>query len=308
MHEHTGRHTGPQSEGDPWLPAALLPVRIRDPLQPAADMLLYHGHHFAHALPDAPSPSMPHWLLLIGAGEGRWADWARAARLPRGAPLHGPLDAFWLLPHSAAARLEASPTGVTIVLFPNAHRFRRPHGSALCAGRAEDELTAYSSADDPLRRELAGAARAAVAQPDKLPGGYLAELANALAAHLLSAAGGGAPESRGRRPDAEQTVRRLTEHIDAHLAGDLSLAALAALAGWSAHHLAHTFTEIAGRPLHQYVLARRLDEAMRLLRQGGRSVAEVGRAVGFADQSHLARQFKRRFGVSPLGARQHRKI
>jgi AraC family transcriptional regulator len=32
---------------------------------------------------------------------------------------------------------------------------------------------------------------------------------------------------------------------------------------------------------------------------GQRSLAEVASAVGFADQSHLTRQFKRHFGVTP---------
>ncbi len=323
MHRHTDTHAARgmtrsenrtffrvenRSRDEGWLPAALLPVRISDPAHPRADMLLYHGHHFGHSLLEAPFPYLPHWLLFIGLDGG-------PPDPPRGMHAHvthrdghSALNAFWLLSPAVSTRLEAHPSGATIVLFVDSQGHRQSQGNALCAGRAENELAAYSSADDPLRRELGDAVRATLARQSALPGGYLAQLAMTLAAHLLHSPGCGSLPPARRRGGAGATVRYIREHIDAHLAADLSLAALASLVALSPHHLAHTFSEVVGQPLHQYVLARRLEEAMRLLRQGGRSVAEVARAVGFADQSHLARQFKRRFGLSPAAVGKERKI
>jgi AraC-like DNA-binding protein len=43
----------------------------------------------------------------------------------------------------------------------------------------------------------------------------------------------------------------------------------------------------------------RLAEAARLLRIGDHTIAEVADLLGFSDQSHFDRRFKRAFGVTP---------
>jgi AraC family transcriptional regulator len=89
------------------------------------------------------------------------------------------------------------------------------------------------------------------------------------------------------------------EYVAAHLAGDLRLADLAAVANLSQYHFARQFRRSTGESLHQYVVARRLEAAWRLLEQGRNSVVEVAGLTGFADQSHLHRLFKARYGVTP---------
>jgi AraC-like DNA-binding protein len=49
---------------------------------------------------------------------------------------------------------------------------------------------------------------------------------------------------------------------------------------------------------YRYLLMRRLDRARHLMRSGV-SLAEAAAASGFADQSHMSRQFKKAYGVSP---------
>jgi AraC family transcriptional regulator len=55
-----------------------------------------------------------------------------------------------------------------------------------------------------------------------------------------------------------------------------------------------------GLPLHQYVVARRVEGAKQLLQVGDNlSLAEVASCAGFSDQSPFSRHFKRRVGVTP---------
>jgi len=67
---------------------------------------------------------------------------------------------------------------------------------------------------------------------------------------------------------------------------------LSSAAGLSRFHLLRTFTNQVGIPPHAYQIRVRIEHARRLLRMGMPSVAAAN-AVGFADQSHLTRHFKR---------------
>lgn len=101
--------------------------------------------------------------------------------------------------------------------------------------------------------------------------------------------------SRGREPRAVQDVR---EYLDAHYSENVTLDELALLAGLSRSYLIRVFKRSVGLPPHRYLLARRIEEAQRLLRRG-ETVAQTALAVGFGDQSHLHRHFTRLVAVPP---------
>ena len=63
-------------------------------------------------------------------------------------------------------------------------------------------------------------------------------------------------------------------------------------------HLVRAFTRRFGMPPHAYLTGRRVDAARRLLLRG-LPAAEVAVAVGFYDQSHLTRHFKRHLATTP---------
>lgn len=67
----------------------------------------------------------------------------------------------------------------------------------------------------------------------------------------------------------------------------------------SPYHFARTFKHVTGVAPHQYVLKVRLERAKSLLLRGNLSIAEVAHKVGFFDQSHFTRYFKRLVGVTP---------
>lgn len=87
------------------------------------------------------------------------------------------------------------------------------------------------------------------------------------------------------------------QYIGAHLGEPLPLAALAALCGLSVWRFATVFRERVGMPPHRYINEQRLQRAQQLLSEGV-PAARAACAVGFYDQSHLNRRFKRQCGLT----------
>lgn len=113
---------------------------------------------------------------------------------------------------------------------------------------------------------------------------------------LLAAAGYG--RRIGTRGREDGAVRVACEYLRANLAGQPSLDDLAAQARLSRFHLLRVFRRATGLPPHQYLLNLRVEQARVLLRRGA-PPAQVAVSVGFADQSHLNRHFKRHVGSTP---------
>ena len=87
-------------------------------------------------------------------------------------------------------------------------------------------------------------------------------------------------------------------HIQAHLGRPLPLSGLAAIAGLSVWRFATVLRLSTGLPPHRYIGLQRVRRAQVLLRQGVPAAA-VASEVGFCDQSHLARSFKRVCNMTP---------
>jgi AraC-like DNA-binding protein len=99
----------------------------------------------------------------------------------------------------------------------------------------------------------------------------------------------------GREP---QAVARAKELLSAQLADPPSLEALAAAVGLSPFHFARVFRRATGLPPHTWLMQRRVEQARALLKSGCTPLA-VAMQLGFADQSHLSRQFKQTYGIGP---------
>lgn len=102
------------------------------------------------------------------------------------------------------------------------------------------------------------------------------------------------PPSRGVRADVVQVRRTIDRHFDQAL----SLEGLAAEIDVHPGTLVRLFRSEFGIPPLAYLIERRVEAAQHLL-CNGRSIAEVAVEVGFCDQSHLTRHFKRRTGLTP---------
>jgi transcriptional regulator of acetoin/glycerol metabolism/AraC-like DNA-binding protein len=106
-----------------------------------------------------------------------------------------------------------------------------------------------------------------------------------------------APQAHGGLSPA--AMRRVREYVDAHLGGSMDLATLAGVAGVSIHHFARGFKQSAGITPHHYLTQKRVERAQDLLGSTDLSLSEIAVAVGFSDQSHLARHFRQMLGVTP---------
>ncbi len=125
-------------------------------------------------------------------------------------------------------------------------------------------------------------------------------LATALATHLLRNHGASpqdAADHRGGLPKG--ALRRVTDFVGDNLSLDIGLSEMAGVANLSRYHFSRQFKRSTGLSPHQYVIGRRVQRARELLSKTDLSVGDVASAVGFTHQSHLARHFRRRFGVAP---------
>jgi AraC-like DNA-binding protein len=98
--------------------------------------------------------------------------------------------------------------------------------------------------------------------------------------------------------DERWAAQKARAYLREHYAENVSLKTLAAAAKLSPFHLVRLFRDEFGLPPHAYLTHVRVERAKTLLSQGW-TIADVALAVGFTDQSHLTRRFKRIVGVSP---------
>lgn len=95
-----------------------------------------------------------------------------------------------------------------------------------------------------------------------------------------------------------RAVARARDYIEAHFARDISLASIAETVCLSPFHFARLFAKVAGMPPHAYLESVRIRHACALLDQG-ESIASVAASVGYVDQSHLTKRFRRFMGITP---------
>jgi len=122
--------------------------------------------------------------------------------------------------------------------------------------------------------------------------GIVARLADALA-RRRDCRGGRAPSARART-----RVEAARAFLAAECPRPISSADLEAVTGLDRFTLARDFRAVLGTSPHRYLVGRRLDYARALI-MSGMGLADAAAAAGFVDQSHLTRQFKARYGVTP---------
>jgi transcriptional regulator GlxA family with amidase domain len=107
------------------------------------------------------------------------------------------------------------------------------------------------------------------------------------------------------RPAAQQhlrdlaRLRRVRDRIDREYAKPLNVEALARGVNMSAGHLSRQFRLAYGESPYAYLMTRRIERAMALLRRGDLSVTEICFAVGCSSLGTFSTRFTELVGVPP---------
>ncbi|MYT68388.1 MULTISPECIES: AraC family transcriptional regulator [unclassified Streptomyces] len=242
---------------------------------------VFHAHFTRHSYPMHVHDT---WTLLI-VDEG-------AVRYDLDRHEHGtPLGTVSLLPpgvpHNGSA---ATPDGFRKrVLYLDASDDGPLDTSLVGAAADSPDLV------DPLLRHRIGQLHTALVRPgDELEAAArLALVGERLRERLRPAFGGPVRVAPDRR-----VADRLRQLLDARVVDGVVLEEAAGVLGAHPAHLVRSFSAAYGIAPHQYLMARRVDRARRLL-LAGRPAGEVAADVGFYDQSHLTRHFKRVVGIPP---------
>lgn len=241
-----------------------------------------------------PSPVDSRHVLCLHLGDPVPVSYQSGRQQRRGVRLHGQ---FCVVPAGSSTLWTLSQPARSLLLRLSP-ALLRDAGDAMGMPAGQADLAPSIHIRDAQVERIGWMMQAE--DHDSYPGGRLFadSLGAALAARLLAL--------QSRRPVAT-TIRALpawrlnavVEYVEAHLDQDLTLAELAAVAGFSVSHFKPMFRAATGKPAHRFVLERRVERARWRLLQGNASVTEIALETGFAHASHLARCMRRLLGVSP---------
>jgi len=103
-------------------------------------------------------------------------------------------------------------------------------------------------------------------------------------------------------------IAYVQSYIDSNLHRTIHIRNLSAVARRSPAHFSRKFKLVFGESPHAYLVRRRLERACHLMMTSAASLSEIALSVGFSDQAHLCRLFRRAFGQSPASWRRERGI
>ena len=161
-------------------------------------------------------------------------------------------------------------------------------------------LAPFSNVDDPFVAGLVGEFERLLTLDGGLDPAYCETMSHALARYLTRRYGqcaAGRAHHSWKLP--RWCIRRITDYIEAHIAGPIFVADLAELIDVSEGHLHRAFRATAGVTPLAYIHERRIQRAKALLSSERLSVGEVALRVGFVSPSHFTRTFRRVTGSNP---------
>ncbi|WP_299151615.1 AraC family transcriptional regulator [uncultured Tateyamaria sp.] len=100
-------------------------------------------------------------------------------------------------------------------------------------------------------------------------------------------------------PLSKPVLARVNAFIDDNIDADLSLAALADVAGISKFHFSRMFMAATDLSPHKYIMQRRIVRVQESLANTNECLSQIALDKGFSSQSHMTSAFKRLLGVTP---------
>lgn len=102
----------------------------------------------------------------------------------------------------------------------------------------------------------------------------------------------------GSSQDHHRIFGKVLFYIDQNLAERITLLDMEQVSGMSRFQLIRLFRGRVGVTPYMFLINRRVSRAAERLRHG-EAIAHVAADLGFCDQSHLTRHFKRAYGLTP---------
>ncbi|THF83236.1 helix-turn-helix domain-containing protein [Cohnella fermenti] len=102
-----------------------------------------------------------------------------------------------------------------------------------------------------------------------------------------------------RRDAVSRPVHACQEYIYNHLYEDLTAQRVAEAAGLTPNYLSSLFKQETGRTLMNYIQKEKIEEAKKLLEHTRDSISAIGHRLGFYDQAHFVKAFKKHAGITP---------
>ncbi|MEP6966873.1 MAG: AraC family transcriptional regulator [Pseudomonadota bacterium] len=127
---------------------------------------------------------------------------------------------------------------------------------------------------------------------------FIDSIGMALATRILERYGCAEPVPSGARL-SKPKLRLALDYIEGRLDREVRLADLAELTKLSQSHFRVLFRQTVNRPLHRYVIERRVQRAKGLIESGGASISQAALESGFCHPSHLARHMRQVLGLTP---------
>lgn len=239
--------------------------------------------------------------VCIHAGPPVFACCSHGKEQHRGTVIHGDVD---IIPSNTPARWELKGTDIDLVIGVSQTLVRE---IVMDSGRDPRRLEIRSrfQVRDTQIEHIGWALKAEMETGYPCGRLYMDSLGTALAARLV-----GSHSSLSRIPEARsgrmspRTLRNVLSFIEENLGHELSLRAVAQVAGLSVSHFKALFRESVGQSVHRYLIRRRVERAAELLRERALPIGQVALEVGFCHQSHLAMHMRKLLGVSPSQVRQ----
>jgi AraC-like DNA-binding protein len=186
-------------------------------------------------------------------------------------------------------------------------RAPRPLFAPLVSNLDRDSMWAIPAQSPPLRLLIDYIRLLARGETPEPPG-----FGHAVGAHILDLIALSVGADRDAKVEAAvrgvraARLQAIKADIESRLnRGDVAVATIAARHGVTPRYV-HKLFETESASFSEFVLARRLDLAHRLLtnpRLGSRTIMSIALDAGFSDLSHFNRAFRRRYNVTPTGAR-----
>jgi AraC family transcriptional regulator len=244
------------------------------------------------------SPAVPWIVVAIHEGSPAYVACRRGGENHAGTAIHGDID---IIPGETPSHWEFKDPDAALILSLDPAFLHSVAKSTGMSGR-EVEIRNRFQIRDAQIEHIGWALQAEMERAYPCGRLYWESMATALAAQLIRDHSSFAKQpSRSKGGLSSRTLKHVLAFIEENIGNDLSLSEVANVAGLSVSHCKVVFRKSVGMPVHQYVIRRRVERAVMLLRLGKLSVSQIALETGFSNQSHLAMHLRRVLGISPTG-------